>query len=186
MSLAVVSLCAILLRHLTLYCSDTLCRRCYSVRFSFELLGALCGTFLYNKDSWGWGVSYSAICLSLVAFIVCVLPFLIRADEIRPAGATAESGACGVRLAELWGVVQLRAAWKPMLYIFSYNLFQVFYSSHCQMRWCVTLPNALVRHTAKCVGASHCQMRFSRLAVGTQIKNGVGLVLSRWVGHEQL
>ena len=165
MSLAVVSLCAILLRHLTLYCSDTLCRRCYSVRFSFELLGALCGTFLYNKDSWGWGVSYSAICLSLVAFIVCVLPFLIRADEIRPAGATAESGACGVRLAELWGVVQLRATWKPMLYIFSYNLFQVICSSHCQMCCYVTLQNALL--TTRCRNSDQ--------------KHGVGFFLGRWV-----
>eukprot|EP01035_Chromulina_nebulosa_P019522 gene19522-25419_t len=45
---------------------------CYSIRFGGALLGAVFGTAVSNKNSWGWGLTFSQ-----VAFINGLIPFVL-------------------------------------------------------------------------------------------------------------
>eukprot|EP00656_Telonema_subtile_P013321 TRINITY_DN16764_c0_g1_i1.p1 TRINITY_DN16764_c0_g1~~TRINITY_DN16764_c0_g1_i1.p1 ORF type:complete len:379 (+),score=50.27 TRINITY_DN16764_c0_g1_i1:207-1343(+) len=94
---------------------------CYSVRFGAELVGSICGAFLYNHSSWGWGLSYETICFSLAILMACALPVILLTVEVPPE----EIPTCGDQLKGMFNTMKLRAAWKPMLYIFSYNMLQI-------------------------------------------------------------
>ena len=50
---------------------------CYSIRFFGGLVGAIAGTSVCNKDSWGWGLTYkqSSLLNGLIPFLI-VIPWL--------------------------------------------------------------------------------------------------------------
>lgn len=57
---------------------------CYSVRFFGGILGALAGCTLYNRQDWGWGLTFSqvcAVCAALpLAIIMPSVPFLYELE----------------------------------------------------------------------------------------------------------
>ena len=87
----------------------------HAVRFSAELLGALCGAFLYNRKDWGWGLTYSSVIFTLSAVVVLVIPFTLMVREVPQ-----QREASTVQLRKMFGVIQTKAAWLPMLYIYRY------------------------------------------------------------------
>jgi MFS family permease len=120
-------------------CTDTLCieRSRYEpddIRGSFQtsgytirafgcLIGALMGSFLYNTDSWGWGLTIGQIFL-LNAFIPLtgVLPSVYHLVELAP---PKQLPTFFEQLESLWSTLQLRAVWQPMAFIYIYYLLQV-------------------------------------------------------------
>ena len=57
---------------------------CYSVRFFGGILGALAGCTVYNKESWGWGLTFSQVCAVCAAMPLAILmpsvPFLYELE----------------------------------------------------------------------------------------------------------
>lgn len=94
----------------------------YVARFLGSAIGTLAGTLLYNKDTWGWGLSISAIfwlnALLPLLIIVPTAPFLVEAKVFGT---------------QLWAkhahdismLVQNRAVWQPMSFVFIYNMMQI-------------------------------------------------------------
>ncbi|GMH48104.1 hypothetical protein TrRE_jg11835 [Triparma retinervis] len=105
---------------------------CYSVRFFGGILGSLGGCTLYNKQNWGWGLSFSevcALCAALpLAILVPAVPFLYELDG--------EAKSVREQVEDIWDMVQLKAVWKPMTFIYIYNLLQtpnVAWNSYLQL-----------------------------------------------------
>ena len=54
----------------------------FSIRFGGSLLGSLAGALVSNKDTWGWGLSFSQVALlnGCIPFLL-VTPWLFRWEE---------------------------------------------------------------------------------------------------------
>ena len=94
---------------------------CYSIRFFGSIVGSLSAILAYNKSSWGWGLSFAQICMTCGLFPVALLfptiPGLYELEgEVRSVSEQVNS---------IWEMVQLRAVWRPMAFIYIYNLFQI-------------------------------------------------------------
>eukprot|EP00658_Telonema_sp_P-2_P040704 TRINITY_DN29101_c0_g1_i1.p1 TRINITY_DN29101_c0_g1~~TRINITY_DN29101_c0_g1_i1.p1 ORF type:complete len:206 (-),score=32.21 TRINITY_DN29101_c0_g1_i1:73-690(-) len=95
---------------------------CYGTRFGAEIVGASCGALFYNHHDWGWGLPFEVIPWVCAGVIFCGLIFLTRVVEVPYDG---EIPSPGSQMSSMFDVMKLQAAWKPMLYIFSYNMFQL-------------------------------------------------------------
>ena len=94
---------------------------CYSIRFFGSIVGSLSAIIVYNKSSWGWGLSFAQICMTLaflpVAVLLPTLPMLFELEgEVKPVKE---------QINDIWEMVQLKAVWRPMSFIYLYNLFQI-------------------------------------------------------------
>ena len=94
---------------------------CYSVRFFGSIIGSFAGCILYNKAAWGWGLEFYQVCamcgLLPLAILIPAIPSLYELEgETKPVNE---------QLADIWSMVQLKAVWRPMSFIYIYNLFQV-------------------------------------------------------------
>ena len=90
----------------------------YIIRFFGGIVGAALGAVLYNKDSWGWGLSMRTIFLINGAVpAAIVIPFFYALVEIRAETPPNIKTQC----ASIWRLVQRRAVWKPCSFIFIYN-----------------------------------------------------------------
>jgi len=95
---------------------------CYGIRFFGSMLGNLLGTVLYNQASWGWGLEFWQVtgCLGLIPWVILfpTIPYLYEAPEkdLRPIRQ---------QIADIWDMCQQKAVWKPMAFVYIYNLFQV-------------------------------------------------------------
>ena len=105
---------------------------CYTVRFAGGIIGSLGSCVLYNKDRWGWGLTFSqvcALCASLpLALLVPAIPFLHEFEG--------EPKSVRRQVADIWRMVQLKAVWRPMTFIYCYNLLQtpnVAWNSYLQL-----------------------------------------------------
>ncbi|GMI02462.1 hypothetical protein TrVE_jg11960 [Triparma verrucosa] len=105
---------------------------CYSVRFFGGILGALAGCTVYNKESWGWGLTFSQVCAVCAAMPLAILmpsvPFLYELEG--------ETKAVKDQIHDIWDMVQLKAVWKPMTFIYCYNVLQtpnVAWNSYLQL-----------------------------------------------------
>ena len=90
------------------------------------------GCTLYNKATWGWGLSFSEVCAILAALPLAILfpavPFLYELEG--------ESKSVKEQINDIWQMVQLKAVWKPMAFIYVYNLLQtpnVAWNSYLQL-----------------------------------------------------
>ena len=94
---------------------------CYSVRFFGSICGSLAGCLLYNKASWGWGLEFYQVCA-----LCAMLPLSILIPAV-PALYELEGETKSVKdqLADIWNMVQLKAVWRPMSFIYCYNLMQI-------------------------------------------------------------
>ena len=94
---------------------------CYSVRFFGSILGSLAGCALYNREQWGWGLTFSQVCavngLLPLLFVVPAIPPLYELEK--------ETKPVREQLEDIWQCVQLKAVWRPMAFIYCYNLLQV-------------------------------------------------------------
>jgi MFS family permease len=95
----------------------------YTFRALGGVIGAVLGAVLYNKDSWGWGLYIWQIYLinGLVPFVIVMAGF-ITLVELAPVEPNYE---IRTQLENVWSTLQLRAVWRPMAFIYTYNVFQV-------------------------------------------------------------
>jgi MFS family permease len=95
---------------------------CYAIRFAGSMVGSVLGALVYNKSTWGFGMSFQAVCMSVGLLpVVCFFPLVYFLWEQRGLGANSVSN----QLHDIWQMMQLRAVWRPMIFIFTYNIFQV-------------------------------------------------------------
>ena len=108
---------------------------CYAMRFFGAMLGACAGTVLYNKHTWGWGLDFSQVCLTLGLFpLVALLPAVAFLWERPLENGRGKSVAEQCR--DIWDTVQLRTVWRPMAFVYCYNILQipnVAWSSYLQL-----------------------------------------------------
>lgn len=94
---------------------------CYSVRFFGSIIGSAAGCLLYNKTAWGWGLEFYQVCLALAMLPLSILiPAIPALYELE-----GETKSVKDQLKDIWMMVQLKAVWKPMSFIFCYNLMQI-------------------------------------------------------------
>jgi MFS family permease len=95
----------------------------YTARAFGMVIGATLGAVLYNQDSWGWGVNIMGI-----YFINGIFPFFFVATtfyylvELAPSDPDIPFS---VKLDQIWTMLQMKAVWKPLAFIYTYNVFQV-------------------------------------------------------------
>lgn len=93
----------------------------YIARYFGSALGAIGGAVLYNKDTWGWGLSISTLFwingLVPLFLVLPLMPFLI---EYPKAKDTLKK-----HTDELWALVQKKAVWRPMTFVYIYNVLMV-------------------------------------------------------------
>jgi len=128
--------CALLLADV---CTDTLCverarlesnenkgslqSAGYTFRAVGMVFGAVLGTIMYNKDEWGWGMSIAQIfLLNALPPLLLVLPAAYPLVELT-SGMITES--VYVQLNDVWVTLQLKAVWRPMIFLYIYNVMQI-------------------------------------------------------------
>ena len=95
----------------------------YIARYFGSALGAIGGAVLYNKDTWGWGLSISTLFwingLVPLLLVIPLMPFLLEEPK------TKETGVLKRHIDELWILVQKKAVWRPMIFVYLYNALMV-------------------------------------------------------------
>ncbi|CAN0041184.1 unnamed protein product [Scytosiphon promiscuus] len=95
----------------------------YIARYFGSALGAIGGAVLYNKDTWGWGLSISQLFwingLVPLFLVLPLMPFLV--EDKKPK----ETGVLQRHCDELWTLVQKRAVWRPMIFVYLYNALMI-------------------------------------------------------------
>lgn len=95
----------------------------YIARYFGAALGAIGGAVLYNKDTWGWGLSISELFWinALVPFILVLplMPYLTESPKEKEVGVLAR------HWREIWTLVKKKAVWKPMAFVYLYNVLMV-------------------------------------------------------------
>lgn len=101
----------------------TLQTTCYIFRGLGMVVGSIFGAALYNRSSWGWGLNISQIFL-----LNCIVPLISigwtfqSLIELSPIDTEID---LSLQVKNVWKTLQLRAVWKPMAFIYTYNVFQV-------------------------------------------------------------
>lgn len=91
----------------------------YTVRAAGSFFGAVLGAVLFNKSTWGWGLTIQEIfTLSGLVPIVGVLLFVWSFEEIQT--KTARIPNAYESLQDIFQTLQLKAVWKPMMFIIPY------------------------------------------------------------------
>lgn len=95
----------------------------YSIRSYGGVIGAIIGALLYNTSNWGWGLTISQyfILVGLIP-VFTVLPTLWNLEEV---ASKRESPTLYDLAMDIWGTLQLRAVWYPMIFIYTYYVLQV-------------------------------------------------------------
>jgi MFS family permease len=95
----------------------------YTIRSYGCVIGAILGTVLYNTDNWGWGLTISQLfLLSALIPLLTLIPTMWNVEEItgtRPIPSVLEV------IKDIWNTLQLRAVWYPMIFIYTYSVFQI-------------------------------------------------------------
>mmetsp|Transcript_23931 Transcript_23931/g.41699 ORF Transcript_23931/g.41699 Transcript_23931/m.41699 type:complete len:517 (-) Transcript_23931:572-2122(-) len=93
----------------------------YISRYVGEVLGAVLGAVLFNSDTWGWGLTIAEVfALNAAVPLLAVVPFLAQLHE-QPM-TTAHAPELKEELSKLWSMAQLRSVWKPMAFVYLYNV----------------------------------------------------------------
>lgn len=95
----------------------------YTVRAFGCLLGAILGTLLYNTSTWGWGLTIAQLfALNALIPLFGVVPSAWWLHELSskiPAPNLMQ------QFESIWKTLQLRAVWYPMIFIYTYGVFQI-------------------------------------------------------------
>ena len=93
------------------------------------IFGAVAGAVLYNKKTWGWGFSIADILMLNGAFpLVVIVPLTVPLVELAYATSSITSShTSSIRgqMSSLWRLLQLKAVWRPMIFIYIYNVMQI-------------------------------------------------------------
>jgi MFS family permease len=94
----------------------------YIVSSSGRVLGAIAGTFLYDTGS-SFSLSIAQIFLvnGLIP-ILAVIPVIWQLVEV---SNSENIFSVTAQLQEAWKVLQLKAVWQPMIFLFTYSMLQV-------------------------------------------------------------
>lgn len=87
-----------------------------------KVLGSIMGTFLYdNGTTWSFDISQIFLLNALIPMICMtfVLWSLVELASLKAVPSTAE------QLMEVWRVLQLRAVWRPMIFIYIFSVMQI-------------------------------------------------------------
>ena len=95
----------------------------YTIRAFGSVIGALLGALLYNTATWGWGLTINqCFLLSALIPLITIVPVIPALEELTSSLVVpnfTQQFAC------LWDVMQLRAMYQPMTFIFIYGIFQI-------------------------------------------------------------
>lgn len=87
------------------------------------MIGATIGALLYNTSNWGWGLTISQffVLVGLIP-VFTMLPTLWNLEEVQ---SKRDSPSLYDLALDIWGTLQLRAVWYPMIFIYTYYVLQV-------------------------------------------------------------
>ena len=95
----------------------------YIIRFFGSTVGAMLGAVVYNRHEWEWYLPIRTVFFINGAFplifLLPVVPFLLELDT------HCEPKNFWKQCKELFEVVQLRAVWQPMAFVYIYNALQL-------------------------------------------------------------
>lgn len=95
----------------------------YTTRALGGLFGAILGALVYNKDTWGWGLTISQVfTVNIFIPLICIFPTFYNLVELSPIELDFNLKA---QLNEVWKTLQLKAVWLPMSYVYLYNVLQI-------------------------------------------------------------
>ena len=96
----------------------------YTNRAFGGVVGAILGSILYNKDSWGWGLTIAQV-FTMSGFIpvVGILLFIYSLEEIRSKHVKIPTIRDSMQ--DIWSTLQLKAVWQPMIFMYTYYVLQV-------------------------------------------------------------
>lgn len=93
----------------------------YIARYFGSALGAIGGAVLYNEDTWGWGLSISTLFwingLVPLVLVLPLMPCLVEMPKVKDS--------LSKHTDELWVLVQKKAVWRPMSFVYLYNVLMV-------------------------------------------------------------
>jgi len=95
----------------------------YIIRFVGSILGSILGAILYNKESWGWGLTTPQMFMvnAFVPFVV-LFPCMVY---LRETSYNQQPLPLNAQCNEIWKAVQKRNIWQPMTFIYIYNVMQI-------------------------------------------------------------
>lgn len=95
----------------------------YTNRAFGSIVGAICGAVLFNTSEWGWGLTISQLfVISAIIPIMGVLPTMYHLEEL---ASSKPAPTFATQISDIWHTLQLRAVWRPMIFIFTYYVLQV-------------------------------------------------------------
>ncbi|CAM9718285.1 unnamed protein product [Ectocarpus sp. 6 AP-2014] len=99
-------------------CRGQMQATCYAIRFAGNVIGCLGGALLFNRGAWGWGLTFRQVCL-----IMSMMPVLVLGPAVVYLWEERSKETKGVR--DIWDTIQLQAVWRPMAFVYIFNIFQV-------------------------------------------------------------
>lgn len=95
----------------------------YTIRAFGSIIGATLGALLYNTPTWGWGLTISQMfTLSALIPMLTLFPFIWFLIELPVVGLVPTFTET---YQKLWNTLQLEAVWYPMIFIYTYAVFQI-------------------------------------------------------------
>lgn len=95
----------------------------YTLRSFGTVIGSLLGALLYNIPIYGWGLMINeCFFLSGLIPLITIMPALVMLEELV---TSKKIPTLRIQLEKLWEVLQLRAVYQPVGYIFFYGIFQI-------------------------------------------------------------
>ena len=95
----------------------------YIVRFFGSTIGAVVGAICYNKDEWGWYLPMNVVFFINGAFpLLVLLPFVPYMVELE---TNCSPKNFYKQCQDLFDMVQIRAVWQPMTFVYIYNALQL-------------------------------------------------------------
>jgi len=95
----------------------------YTIRTAGTCFGSVFGAILYNKSSWGWGLTISQIfvinAMLPAVILIPLVPSLLETPPNCPPPSIQQ------QWDGIFALVQRRAVWQPCAFIFIYNVFQI-------------------------------------------------------------
>lgn len=95
----------------------------YTIRSFGAVIGSLLGALLYNTHTWGWGLNINQ-CFLMSALIpmVTIGPVVLPLEELITSNKVPT---VAQQICEIWRLLQLKAVYRTVGYIFFYGVFQV-------------------------------------------------------------
>jgi len=87
----------------------------------------LSGAVLYNKKQWNWGLTITEIlALNGLFPLIVIIPLAFPLVELAYSNTTDNNNnSIRGQLKSLWKLLKLKAVWRPMIFIYIYNVMQI-------------------------------------------------------------